>query len=579
MTKKTPQYRLKRLGSPSLKGELATKHASGETLKKNAAVNCGWGRLIFGHTFTNPVRLAKELQNESEGRRDIAFYVPEPQVLLALAPQELFLDPSYTYRLWFDKFNLSTTPPRGFTVRLARPNDFAAIKTIAAKNKMTPFSKIFFTRLNYKKSYHLFVAESEKGEVLGFVLGVDHVIAFRDPEQGSSLWNLTVDPNAKPTGVGLALVIHVINFFRMRSRNFLDLSVLHDNKPAIQLYEKIGFARLPIFTVKRKSAVNEKLFMPVSTMCKKLNPYAKIISDEAMRRGISVEVLPEKENMLRLSLGSRSVVCHESLTEFTTAIAAERCSDKILTRRILQNAKLPTPTQIIAESENSNNNFLKKFKTVVVKPVHGEQGIGVTAGVQTRKDLHTAIKKAQRASSDVILEEFINGEELRVVLINYHIVAAALRKPPVIIGDGRQTVQQLIHRLSRRLASATGGESQIPIDTETKMVIGSAGYQLNSIVQRGELLQVRNTANLHQGGKLQDITKTLSVEIKKIARRAAHVLDIPVVGFDLIVPPKHPEKAVIIEANERPGLANHEPQPVAERFIDFIFPQTHREET
>jgi D-alanine-D-alanine ligase-like ATP-grasp enzyme len=69
-------------------------------------------------------------------------------------------------------------------------------------------------------------------------------------------------------------------------------------------------------------------------------------------------------------------------------------------------------------------------------------------------------------------------------------------------------------------------------------------------------------------------TDQLHPRIIEVCKRAAEVLDIPVVGLDLIVPSVIGDEYWMIEANERPGLANHEPQPTAERFIDLLFPQT-----
>jgi D-alanine-D-alanine ligase-like ATP-grasp enzyme len=87
-------------------------------------------------------------------------------------------------------------------------------------------------------------------------------------------------------------------------------------------------------------------------------------------------------------------------------------------------------------------------------------------------------------------------------------------------------------------------------------------------------MRVRETANLHTGGTLHDVTAELSKSLRAVAERAARALKIPVVGLDLMVPDPAGDEYVLIEANERPGLANHEPQPTAERFIDFLFPQT-----
>ena len=87
---------------------------------------------------------------------------------------------------------------------------------------------------------------------------------------------------------------------------------------------------------------------------------------------------------------------------------------------------------------------------------------------------------------------------------------------------------------------------------------------------------MRRTANLHTGGTIEDVTDRLHPEIAEAAVRAAESLGIPVTGIDFLVPAVDGPDYVFIEANERPGLANHEPQPVVERFVDLLFPETRR---
>ncbi|MDY6993242.1 MAG: N-acetylglutaminylglutamine synthetase, partial [Pseudomonadota bacterium] len=94
------------------------------------------------------------------------------------------------------------------------------------------------------------------------------------------------------------------------------------------------------------------------------------------------------------------------------------------------------------------------------------------------------------------------------------------------------------------------------------------------VLPQDATLIVRKTANLHTGGTIHDVSPQLHPTLKNAAMRAARAIDIPVVGFDFLVPEVDQEQYVIIEANERPGLANHEPQPTAECFIDLLFPQT-----
>jgi GNAT-family acetyltransferase (TIGR03103 family) len=188
--------------------------------------------------------------------------------------------------------------------------------------------------------------------------------------------------------------------------------------------------------------------------------------------------------------------------------------------------------------------------------------------------MRRAIEAAYAVSDRVLLEEFCEGQDLRLIVIDHKLVAAAIRKPASLVGDGVSTVRTLIEKQSRRRSAATGGESRIPMDGETERCIGLAGYDYDSVLPAGEHLAVRKTANLHTGGTIHDVTPVLSPRLALAAEEASRALAIPLVGFDFLVPDPAGDDYVIVEANERPGLANHEPQPTAERFVDMLFPHT-----
>jgi GNAT-family acetyltransferase (TIGR03103 family) len=319
------------------------------------------------------------------------------------------------------------------------------------------------------------------------------------------------------------------------------------------------------------------LFVPGAEDLARCNPYARIIADEAIRRGIHVEVLDPQWGELRLTHGGRRVVTRESLSELTSAVAMSRCDDKRVTRRILADAGLPVPRGRSATSPEdvaADEAFLAAVGEVVVKPARGEQGRGITVGVRTSAELAAAVAEARQHCPDVLLEELVEGQDLRVVVIDSEVVAAAVRRPARVTGTGRHTVQELIAAQSRRRAAATGGESQIPVDDACRAVVAAAGWEMNDVLPADHQLTVRRTANLHTGGTIHDVTELLHPDLAAAARRAAQVLDIPVVGLDLMVPRVDGPEFFFIEANERPGLANHEPQPTAARFIDLLFPAT-----
>ncbi len=546
-----------------------------QQMPSNVVIECGWGRLIFGHTFADAHKLVSTIRAEEEDKRDIALYLRDPHVVLSLAPQSLFLDPSHTYRLWFSNYRSSRVLPHGYEIRkLQNRRDIKAVNRILRTHGMVPIDEDFIYRHRDSRSFTYFIAVDPKdNSVIGLITGVDHVEAFNDPENGSSMWCLAVDLQAPYPGIGRALVAHLADHYAARGRAFMDLSVMHDNEQAIHLYEDMGFERVPVFCVKRKNPINEKLYIGPKPDAD-LNPYAAIITNEARRRGIAVEILDAEEGYFQLRFGGRSVTCRESLSELTTAVAMSRCANKKVTWKILRQARVHVPEQQIAGDSNANEKFLDKYKSLVVKPLEGEQGKGVHVNIDSYDDLHSAVRDAKRYSDKVLLEEFVQGDDLRVIVINYKVVAAAVRKPAQITGNGQDDIETLIKKQSRRRSSATKGESQIPMDDITERCVTRHGYGMKDVLAYGKTITVRDTANLHTGGTIHDVTEKLSEELKQVSERAARAMDIPVVGLDFITPDVTGDEYVIIEANERPGLANHEPQPTAERFIDFLFPQT-----
>ena len=546
-----------------------------EGVRPDVVLECGWGRIVFGQTFTSAERLRAALRGEESGQRDICIYPREPHVLVAQSPSEVFLDPSHTYRLDL------TNPSRGRrSAAVVRPlrdeRDVDAVNAVYGTAGMLHAEPALLLANARTPVFTYLVAEEPgTGRVVGTVTGVDHVHAFGDPEGGSSLWCLAVDPQSRLSGVGEHLTRALAEHFAERGRAYMDLSVLHDNSHAIRLYERVGFVRVPVLALKRKNTINERLFVaPPSEDYARLNPYARIVGDEARRRGIAVEVLDAEWGELRLSHAGRSIVTRESLSELTTAVAMSRCDDKRVTRRILARAGLAVPAGREASGDADDEAFLAEVGEVVVKPARGEQGNGITVGVCDPTALQQAVRRARAHCPQVLLEQLVPGQDLRVVVIGHEVVAAAVRRPASVVGDGRSTVRELIAEQSRRREAATGGESRIPLDEATEQTVREHGHELDDVLPRGQELEVRRTANLHTGGTISDVTAQLHPALVTAAVRASRALDIPVTGLDFLVPDLAGPEHVLLEANERPGLANHAPQPTAERFVDLLFPET-----
>lgn len=549
-----------------------------DAMAKNVELELGWGRLIFGQTFADATSLAEALRREEPGRRDICIYPREPHVVVAESPSEFFIDPSHTYRLRFADVEPEGAAPPGVTVRTLNDRaDADAMNRVYVRCGMVPapVDVTWNNHLHAEAVTYLVAVRDDDGVVVGTATGVDHELLFSDPERGSSMWTLAVDPAAALPGIGEALARAMAEHFRREGRAYLDLSVAHDNDAAIALYEKLGFRRIPVMAIKRKNAINEPLFTPRPETIDDLNPYARIIADEALRRGIQVEVLDAETGEMRLTHGGRSVITRESLSEYTSAIAMCRCDDKRLTRRLVKEAGITVPRARLATFDDADSAFLAEVGEVVVKPTRGEQGKGITVGITAGDGpdkLGDALARAREQHPEVLIEQRVAGEDLRLVVIDGKVVAAALRLPPEVIGTGDRSVRDLIAAESRRRSEATGGESTIPLDEVTEATVVEAGWTMDDVLPEGTRPRVRRTANVHQGGTIRDVTAEVNPELCRVAVAAAEAIGIPVTGIDLVVPDVAGEDYAFIEANERPGLANHEPQPTAAAFVDFLFP-------
>lgn len=571
----TYSQRLLRGQSPSYERLQARLAEDGSPIDAQPlALHCGWGRLLIGHTYPDPAALADELLNEKPGERDIALYVAAPQQVLAKSPQQLFLDPSDTLRLWFSDYRPAQRVFRGFRIRRAQNSaDWQAINNLYIARAMLPIDPELLTPRHQGGPVYWLAEDETSNAVIGSVMGLNHHKAFNDPENGSSLWCLAVDPNCTRPGVGEVLVRHLIEHFMSRGLSYLDLSVLHDNQQAKALYAKLGFRNLPTFAIKRKNGINEILFLGPGPQSN-FNPYARIIAEEAHRRGIEVQVDDAEAGLFTLAYGGRRIRCRESLSDLTSAVSMTLCQDKSLTHKSLKAAGLKLPAQQRVGDDQADLVFLETHQRIVVKPLDGEQGQGVAVDLRTPEEMHGAIERAKQFDTRVILESFHEGLDLRIIVIGFEVVAAAIRRPAEVVGDGRHTLGQLIEAQSRRRAAATSGESKIPLDEETERTVRDAGYDYDSVLPMDERLAVRRTANLHTGGCLEDVTSILHPVLSDAAVRAARALDIPVVGLDLMVTAADQPEYVFIEANERAGLANHEPQPTAEKFVDLLFPHS-----
>lgn len=315
-----------------------------------------------------------------------------------------------------------------------------------------------------------------------------------------------------------------------------------------------------------------------------LGPSTRAMVDAAKLRGIPVKRLTAG-SLVQLGWGSRQKRILAAATSRTSAVSEDIVQDKDLTRRLLHEVGLPVPQgRPVTSAEDAWAAANEIGLPVVVKPRDGNQGRGVALNLYTREQVAAAYDAAKEESDSVLVEQFAEGEDYRVLVIGRELVAASRRLAAHVIGDGAHTIQELIaekNRDPRRAADHAAALSRIRIDAVALAVLAEQSVTPETIPEAGRMIMIRRNANLSTGGTAADCTGEVHPTICAAAVEAAQTVGLDICGIDMIAPditaPLSPRNGVIIELNARPGLRMHlypsegEPRPVGKAVIDTMF--------
>lgn len=295
-----------------------------------------------------------------------------------------------------------------------------------------------------------------------------------------------------------------------------------------------------------------------------LGPSTRSIVDAAERRGIPWRRMTDG-NLIRLGHGIRQKKIMAAETDATSAIAESIAQDKELTRQLLQEAGISVPAGGPVDSLPA---ALKQAADiagpVVVKPRHGNKGRGVSTNLVTPDQVAAAYHGARLEESSVVVEQFIPGQDYRLLVVGNKLVAAALRMPARVVGDGVSSVAELVRRLNSDPRRGDGHGTpltRVKLDDNALAVLAEQGVIPESVPNSGRELQLRRNANLSTGGTATDITDDLHPEFAARAIEAAQVIGLDVAGIDIVALdhrlPLDASNGAIVEVNAAPGLRMH----------------------
>jgi cyanophycin synthetase len=319
----------------------------------------------------------------------------------------------------------------------------------------------------------------------------------------------------------------------------------------------------------------------------RLGPSTGSIIAEAEARGIPWIRL-NKYSLCQLGYGANQKRIQATVTSETSSIGVEIACDKEDTKYLLERAEVEVPKGDIIRKERSLEEACNYVGyPLVIKPVDGNHGRGITVDIQNLDDALVGFRHAKESSRSgaIIVEKFITGEDYRLLVINNQLVAGAIRTPANVIGDGKATIQELIDKVNSDPRRGFGHENvltKITTNELTQNIIKDAGYTLDSVISKGERLILKDTANLSTGGTAEDITDIIHPANVSMAERISKIIDLDICGIDImttdISKPLSETGGAVLEVNAGPGFRMHLspttglPRNVAAPVIDKLFP-------
>jgi cyanophycin synthetase len=291
-------------------------------------------------------------------------------------------------------------------------------------------------------------------------------------------------------------------------------------------------------------------------------------------------------SLVQLGHGKYQRRVQATVTSETKHTAVEIASDKRLTNQILSDLGLPVPRQERVRGPNDAVAAAEKIGyPVVVKPLDGNHGKGVSINLTAAEQVKTAFEEAYEFSSVVIVETFQEGNDYRIVVVNGRVRAVAQRVPGHVVGDGRHTVAELVEIVNQDPRRGIGHEkvlTRLELDHQAQRLIEQAGLTAESVLPDGQVFYLRSTGNLSTGGTSVDKTDAIHYDNRVMAERAVKAIGLDVGGVDFISPDitrSYKEAGgSIVEINAAPGFRMHtaptegKPRDVAGPVIDMLFP-------
>lgn len=308
------------------------------------------------------------------------------------------------------------------------------------------------------------------------------------------------------------------------------------------------------------------------------------IIQAAVQLKMPVKVLPEA--MILVGTGKAAQIFSSTITEQTPSIGVQIAKKKSLTGQFLRMHGLPTPqhtlfndTQVEAAAQAAN----AMGYPVVVKPDDLDGGIGVHAGLVDEAHVRTCFAQTAAHSKRILVEQFIEGNDYRITVIDGVMVKAIGRQPGGVTGDGQRSIRGIIEQDAATIQSKQPGRKYVTLDDEALSMLKQVGRSPDDVLPAGIFQALRRRANMSTGGTSYDVRNIIHPDNVQLAIQAAKALKLDIAGIDLITPDIQRSwmdvTAAICEVNAQPQISSEFADDVYLNLLQQKLPGRHRMRT
>ena len=285
-----------------------------------------------------------------------------------------------------------------------------------------------------------------------------------------------------------------------------------------------------------------------------------VVALAAHARGIPRESLGGP--YLQLGHGAAQRMLYSSVPAEMPLTATLLSRNKRKSTQRLAQLGLPVTRQVTAASaEQALVAATKLGYPVVVKPLRGKQGSGVSVSLTRDDEVSAAFERASQTDSRVLVEDFVPGTTFRLLVIGGRFVAAVEITVPTVVGDGTHRIEELIQAMNQDPMRNGVRLQQLVVDADLRACLARSGHTLADVPKAGREIALRTAANVSLGGVGTDVTDRVHISHRELAERAAEAIGLSVAGIDVVSPdigrPCAQAGTRIIEVNARPGLDLH----------------------